>query len=313
MGTFPVTSPSSTGWSISGGSTLQFIDPTNLLQSWHVISPNTEYHITYYLLLVYYFDLLWHRILISLILVLHIGPKSECIALFAFLNQKSFLDIHQPKPPAPLFNQKSFPYIHESFVQLVPPTNQISETDFRHVLLGLPTPQPPLRGYVLGSVRASYLIVIFSWKAILVGGFSPTHLKNMRTVKLDHFPRVSGWKYQKNIWNHHLEFNQSINKTQWKKYVVPMLVHSLQQFERMFKSKALFTNCVTAFMATFDNSSSSSKLAVTAASSKSSWRFGESNLVMIQCHGHRIIQKYSVFLDYRKYNFIQFHAFDLIS
>ena len=192
MGTFPVTSPSSTGWSISGGSTLQFIDPTNLLQSWHVISPNTEYHITYYLLLVYYFDLLWHRILISLILVLHIGPKSECIALFAFLNQKSFLDIHQPKPPAPLFNQKSFPYIHESFVQLVPPTNQISETDFRHVLLGLPTPQPPLRGYVLGSVRASYLIVIFSWKAILVGGFSPTHLKNMRTVKLDHFPRVSG-------------------------------------------------------------------------------------------------------------------------
>lgn len=41
-------------------------------------------------------------------------------------------------------------------------------------------------------------------------------------------------------------------------------------YQLVLISKALFTNCVTAFMATFDNSSSSSKLAATAASSKSS-------------------------------------------
>ena len=38
----------------------------------------------------------------------------------------------------------------------------------------------------------------------LVGGFSPTHLKNMRTVKLDHyFPKVRG-EHSTNVWNHHL-------------------------------------------------------------------------------------------------------------
>ena len=31
------------------------------------------------------------------------------------------------------------------------------------------------------------------FNALLVGGFSPTHLKNMRTVKLDHFPKIGDW------------------------------------------------------------------------------------------------------------------------
>ena len=33
--------------------------------------------------------------------------------------------------------------------------------------------------------------------SFLVGGFSPTHLKNMRSRQIGSFPRVSGWKFKK--------------------------------------------------------------------------------------------------------------------
>ena len=40
--------------------------------------------------------------------------------------------------------------------------------------------------------------------AFLVAGFSPTHLKNMRTVKLDHLPiRIGGENWTKNVLSCH--------------------------------------------------------------------------------------------------------------
>ncbi len=48
-------------------------------------------------------------------------------------------------------------------------------------------------------------IMAVSCNHFLVGGFSPTHLKNM-LVKLDHFPKPSGWKFQKYLSCHHPVF-----------------------------------------------------------------------------------------------------------
>ena len=42
-------------------------------------------------------------------------------------------------------------------------------------------------GFVIIPWRVEFLSFIKA--TTIVGGFSPTHLKNMRTVKLDHFPR----------------------------------------------------------------------------------------------------------------------------
>ena len=47
---------------------------------------------------------------------------------------------------------------------------------------------------------SSWNLKVSGW---LVGGFSPTHLKNM-FVKLDMFPKCRG-ENQKNNWNHHLD------------------------------------------------------------------------------------------------------------
>ena len=65
----------------------------------------------------------------------------------------------------------------------------------------------------------------------LVGGFSPTHLKNM-LVKLDHFPK--GWDEHKNVSNHLMFF--LFNDT-WTKEASPRTKDSEVQNVRFFHGK----------------------------------------------------------------------------
>ncbi len=48
-------------------------------------------------------------------------------------------------------------------------------------------------------------LYIYIHMPILVGGFSPIHLKNMRTVKLDSISPNSGEQKKYSIWHQHLE------------------------------------------------------------------------------------------------------------